>query len=89
MFSRSETHRCHLELLNGIPLIIVSRSLGHSKPNVTLDIYGHYLPEMQEQTASLMDELMTPIANKWQQIGNSYEPSQVENTKHLPYTGDK
>ena len=64
-----------LMLLNGIPLIVVSRRLGHSKPSVTLDIYGHYLPGMQEEAANLMDELVTPIAVKWQQIGNSFEPS--------------
>jgi integrase len=60
-----------LMLLNGIPLIVVSRRLGHSKPSVTLDIYGHYLPGMQKQAAALMDELVTPIPIKWQQIGSS------------------
>jgi len=57
-------------LLNGIPLIVVSRRLGHSKPRVTLDIYGHYLPGMQKEAAALMDELVTPVPSKWQQIGN-------------------
>ncbi|MBI3159849.1 MAG: tyrosine-type recombinase/integrase [Chloroflexi bacterium] len=51
-----------LMLLNGIPVMIVSRRLGHSKPSVTLDIYGHYLPGMQKEAATLMDELVTPIA---------------------------
>jgi integrase len=60
-----------LMLLNGIPLIVVSRRLGHSKPSVTLDIYGHYLPGMQKEAAALMDALVTPISTKWQQIGNS------------------
>jgi integrase len=50
-----------LMLINGIPLIVVSRRLGHSKPSVTLDIYGHYLPGMQSTAAALMDELITPI----------------------------
>lgn len=76
-----------LMLMNGIPLIVVSRRLGHSKPSVTLDIYGHYLPGMQEKAANLMDELVTPIATKWQQIGNSYEPSIIENPEEPPYTG--
>jgi len=58
-----------LMLMHGIPLMVVSRRLGHSKPSVTLDIYGHYLPGMQEQAAILMDELVTPIEAKWQQIG--------------------
>ncbi|TAK14481.1 MAG: site-specific integrase [Anaerolineae bacterium] len=60
-----------LMLLNGIPLMVVSRRLGHSKPSVTLDIYGHYLPGMQKEAATLMDELVTPISAKWQQIGSS------------------
>jgi integrase len=55
-------------LLNGIPSIVVSRRLGHSKPSVTLDIYGHYLPGMQSTAAALMDELASPIAVKLQQI---------------------
>lgn len=59
-----------LMLLNGIPVMIVSRRLGHSKPSVTLDIYGHYLPGMQKEAAALMDELVTPVAANWQQIGN-------------------
>ena len=66
-----------LMLLNGIPIIVVSRRLGHSKPSVTLDIYGHYLPGMQEKVASLMDELVTPVETKWQPIGNrSFDPAQ-------------
>lgn len=76
-----------LMLMNGIPLIVVSRRLGHSKPSVTLDIYGHYLPGMQDKAASLMDELVTPIATKWQQIGNSIEYSLVDHNDKPPYTG--
>lgn len=60
-----------LMLLNGIPLIIVSRRLGHSKSSVTLDIYGHYIPGMQAEAAAMMDELVTPVAAEWQQIGSS------------------
>jgi len=56
-----------LMLINGIPLLVVSRRLGHSKPSVTLDIYGHYLPGMQSTAAALMDEIATPIAVKLQQ----------------------
>ena len=70
-----------LMLLNGIPLIVVSRRLGHSKPSVTLDIYGHYIPGMQQEAAAMMDELVTPIAAKWQQIGNSQESSLKEQSE--------
>jgi hypothetical protein len=30
---------------NGIPPIAVSKTLGHSKPSITLDIYGHLYSE--------------------------------------------
>jgi integrase len=32
-----------LMLMNEIPIIVISRGLGHSQPSVTLDIYSHYL----------------------------------------------
>ena len=60
-----------LMLINGIPLIVVSRRLGHSKPSVTLDIYGHYLLGMQSAAVALMDKLATPIAVKLQQTAAS------------------
>ncbi len=50
-----------LMLNHGIPVIIVSRRLGHARPSITLDIYGHLMPSMQSEAAELMDELVTPI----------------------------
>jgi len=50
-----------LMLNHGIPVLIVSKRLGHAKPSITLDIYGHLIPSMQEQVAQLMDEVVTPI----------------------------
>jgi integrase len=50
-----------LMLNNGIPPIVVSRRLGHSKASITLDIYGHLIPSMQAEAAELIDELVTPI----------------------------
>jgi integrase len=55
-------HTCaSLMLNNGIPVIVVSRILGHSKPSITLDIYGHLYNEMQEEASRLMDELVSPV----------------------------
>jgi integrase len=48
-------------LNNNIPVIVVSRRLGHAKPSITLDVYGHLIPGKQEEVAELMDELLTPI----------------------------
>ncbi len=50
-----------LMLNNGIPLIVVSRRLGHAQPSITLNVYGHMIPMMQEQAAELMDKLTAPI----------------------------
>ena len=51
-----------LMLNYGTPVIVVSERLGHSKPSMTLDIYGHIIPSQQVEAAKLMDELMTPIS---------------------------
>lgn len=50
-----------LMLNNGVPPIVVSRILGHAKPSITLDLYGHLYHEMQGEAAKIMDELVTPI----------------------------
>lgn len=47
-----------LMLNHGIPLLVISRILGHSKPSVTLDIYGHLLTEGQEEAACYMNTLL-------------------------------
>jgi integrase len=57
-----------LMLNHGIPVLIVSKRLGHSKPSITLDVYGHLLPSKQEEAAQLMDDLMfgiAPVAPDW------------------------
>ncbi len=51
-----------LMLNHGIPVIVVSKILGHSKPSITMDIYGHLYNEMQDEAARLMDDLVTPLA---------------------------
>lgn len=51
-----------LMLNNGIPVIVVSRRLGHARPSITLDVYGHLIPSKQQEAAEIMDELLTPIS---------------------------
>jgi integrase len=48
-------------LNHGIPVIVVSRRLGHVRPSITLDVYGHLIPSMDEVAAQKIDELVTPI----------------------------
>jgi integrase len=44
-----------------IPVIVVSRRLGHARASITLDVYGHLIPSKQTEAAELIDELVTPI----------------------------
>lgn len=50
-----------LMLSHGVPVIVVSRRLGHARPSITLDIYGHLIPQQQREATALMDRLLTPI----------------------------
>ncbi len=50
-----------LMLNNGVPPIVVSNRLGHSKPSITMDVYGHLYQETQTDAAKIMDDLVTPI----------------------------
>ena len=48
-------------LNHNVPVITVSRRLGHSKPSITLDIYGHLMANAQTDVAEMMDDLISPI----------------------------
>lgn len=50
-----------LMLNHNIPVIVVSRRLGHARASITMDVYGHLIPCMQEEAAKLIDRLVTPI----------------------------
>jgi integrase len=51
-----------LMLHKGVSVLVVSKRLGHAKASITLDIYGHLVPSMQEQAAEVMDEITTPVS---------------------------
>jgi integrase len=50
-----------LLLNNNIPVIVVSKRLGHAKTSITLDTYGHLIHSMQDEAAKVMDQLVTPV----------------------------
>jgi integrase len=50
-----------LMLNNGVPVIVVSRRLGHSQPSITLDVYGHMIPSIHREMADMMDKITKPI----------------------------
>jgi integrase len=49
-------------LARGIPIHVVSRRLGHSKIQVTVDTYGHLLPDAQMLAAQASSFAFTPTA---------------------------
>jgi integrase len=48
-----------LLLLQGVPAKVVSEMLGHANSAITLDLYSHVLPDMQEQAAAAMEDMLT------------------------------
>ena len=44
-------------LATKVDLKVVSELLGHSSVAVTVDIYAHVLPEMQQEVVKRMDDL--------------------------------
>ena len=44
-----------LMINHGVPIIVISKMLGHSKPSVTLDFYGHCSVAMQDEASKIMD----------------------------------
>ena len=47
-----------LLLSNDVDIETVSRRLGHSKASVTLDIYGHALPENDRKAANALEKML-------------------------------
>lgn len=50
-----------LMLNHGIPPIVVSKRLGHKNVSITLDTYGHLIPEINSDIGQIVDDLITPI----------------------------
>ena len=46
-----------LLLANGVPMKYVQHQLGHSSIKMTMDLYTHLLPEVNEQCINLLDRL--------------------------------
>ena len=61
-------HATHL-LASGIHPKVASERLGHSKVGITLDLYSHVMPGMQEDAAARVDAAlraaMKQRENKW------------------------
>jgi integrase len=54
------THVAFL-IKQGVHIKVISERLGHASVAITMDTYGHLLPNMQSDAAELMDKLNTRI----------------------------
>ncbi len=45
-------------LMKGVHPKIASEMLGHSKIGITLDLYSHVTPTMQQQAADALEEVL-------------------------------
>jgi len=48
-----------LMLNNGVDVLVASHRLGHAKPSITLDVYGHLIPSMQVHAAEVLEGLLS------------------------------
>ena len=48
-------------MTKGIHPKIVQEMLGHSSITITLDLYSHVLPDMQQEAVSAMENLLDPL----------------------------
>jgi integrase-like protein len=69
--TRSESRRCRLRhshathlLAAGIHPKVASERLGHSKVEITLDLYSHILPGMQAEAAAAVDKAVQAALQK-------------------------
>ena len=62
-------------LNNGEDIFVASNRIGHAKPSITLDVYGHLLSSVQNEIADKMDRILSisiiisiTIYNRYKQI---------------------
>jgi hypothetical protein len=65
-------HATHL-LANGVHPKVASERLGHSKVGITLDLYSHVIPGMQEDAAAVVDTALK-AARKHEPDSNGSNP---------------
>jgi integrase len=62
-FHASRHTAATLMLNNGVPLEVVSKTLGHAGLAITADVYAKVRPELQRKAADTMDELFGASRN--------------------------
>ena len=58
-----------LLLSSNVPLLYVSKQLGHAKPTTTLDHYAKWLPSGEQRFVDLLDSQMEKLGTRtWHQV---------------------
>jgi len=51
----------------GVDILTISRRLGHASPTITLDVYGHLMPQTDDKAAAAIEiALAAPSTEKEQ-----------------------
>lgn len=75
-------HATHL-LANGVHPKVASERLGHSKVGITLDLYSHVIPGMQEDAVATVDAaLKTALRNRAETNGSNPVAGRIGGTKN-------
>jgi integrase len=55
-------HTCtSLLIASGLDILTISRRLGHANASITLNVYGHLMPNMDDRAAAILDEALRKI----------------------------
>jgi Phage integrase family len=76
---RHAAYATHL-LANGVHPKIASERLGHSKVGITLDLYSHVIPGMQEDAAAMVDAALKAAAQKRKPNGSNPTAGRISGT---------
>jgi integrase len=52
-----------LALQRGVPLLVVSRQLGHASIAITADVYGHLAADASREAAQAWDAIIAPVCS--------------------------
>ncbi len=56
--SLRHTHASHL-IAAGVDILTISRRLGHASPTITLDVYGHLMPQTDDKAAAAIEAALS------------------------------
>ncbi len=73
-----------LMLKQGVHTKIVQERLGHASIQITLDIYSHVVPDLQEAAAESFDNLVSPKYNDAEAVENHYWQKVVMSSRGNP-----